>query len=138
MLKRAVAMTAAAGLGCFAYGALVETRAFRLRRYDLPLLPPEADPIRILHLEDSDRDAVDAVIEQLIPLLEKDDIVIDGGNSYYLTTERRDKYLAEKGLRFIGSGVSGGEEGARFGPSLMPGGDRSAGQRTGRPAAAIA
>ncbi|TDU81525.1 6-phosphogluconate dehydrogenase [Prosthecobacter fusiformis] len=76
-------------------------------------------------VKDSDRDAVDAVIEQLIPLLEKDDIVIDGGNSYYLTTERRDKYLAEKGLRFIGAGVSGGEEGARKGPSIMPGGPAS-------------
>ena len=73
-------------------------------------------------VKDSDRDAVDAVIEQLIPLLEKDDIVIDGGNSYYQTTERRDAYLAEKGLRFIGAGVSGGEEGARKGPSIMPGG----------------
>jgi 6-phosphogluconate dehydrogenase len=67
-------------------------------------------------VKDTDRDAVDAVIEQLIPLLDKDDIVIDGGNSFYQTTERRDAYLAEKGLRFIGAGVSGGEEGARKGP----------------------
>ncbi len=74
---------------------------------------------------DSDRDAVDAVIEQLIPLLSKDDIVIDGGNSFYKTTERRDAYLAGKGLRFIGAGVSGGEEGARKGPSIMPGGPAS-------------
>lgn len=74
---------------------------------------------------DSDRDAVDAVIEQLIPLLDKDDIIIDGGNSFYKTTERRDVYLAEKGLRFIGAGVSGGEEGARKGPSIMPGGPAS-------------
>ncbi len=76
-------------------------------------------------VKDSDRDAVDAVIEQLIPLLEKDDIIIDGGNSYYQTTERRDAYLSEKGLRFIGAGVSGGEEGARKGPSIMPGGPPS-------------
>ena len=76
-------------------------------------------------VKDSDRDAVDAVIEQLIPLLEKGDIIIDGGNSYYQTTERRDAYLAEKGLRFIGAGVSGGEEGARKGPSIMPGGPAS-------------
>jgi 6-phosphogluconate dehydrogenase len=76
-------------------------------------------------VKDTDRDAVDAVIEQLIPLLEKDDIIIDGGNSYYQTTERRDAYLAEKGLRFIGAGVSGGEEGARKGPSIMPGGPAS-------------
>ncbi len=76
-------------------------------------------------VKDSDRDAVDAVIEQLIPLLDKGDIVIDGGNSFYQTTERRDAYLAEKGLRFIGAGVSGGEEGARKGPSIMPGGPAS-------------
>ncbi|MEZ0388911.1 MAG: NAD(P)-binding domain-containing protein, partial [Verrucomicrobium sp.] len=53
-------------------------------------------------VKDSDRDAVDAVIEQLIPLLDKGDIVIDGGNSFYQTTARRDAYLNEKGLRFIG------------------------------------
>jgi 6-phosphogluconate dehydrogenase len=68
---------------------------------------------------------VDVVIEQLIPLLEPDDIVIDGGNSLYTDTERRDTYLAGKGLRFIGAGVSGGEEGARKGPSIMPGGPAS-------------
>jgi len=68
---------------------------------------------------------VDQVIEQLIPLLEKDDIVIDGGNSLYTDTERRDVYLAGKGLRFIGAGVSGGEEGARKGPAIMPGGPAS-------------
>lgn len=68
---------------------------------------------------------VDQVIEQLIPLLDKDDIVIDGGNSLYTDTERRDAYLASKGLRFIGAGVSGGEEGARKGPSIMPGGPLS-------------
>ena len=68
---------------------------------------------------------VDQVIEQLIPLLDKDDIVIDGGNSLYTDTERRDAYLQAKGLRFIGAGVSGGEEGARKGPSIMPGGPLS-------------
>ncbi len=68
---------------------------------------------------------VDAVIESLIPLLDKDDIIIDGGNSLYTDTERRDAYLAEKGLRFIGAGVSGGEEGALKGPSIMPGGPAS-------------
>jgi 6-phosphogluconate dehydrogenase len=76
-------------------------------------------------VKDTDRDAVDAVIEQLIPLLEKDDIIIDGGNSFYQTTERRDAWLADKCLRFIGAGVSGGEEGARKGPSIMPGGPAS-------------
>jgi 6-phosphogluconate dehydrogenase len=68
---------------------------------------------------------VDQVIEQLIPLLEKDDIVIDGGNSLYTDTERRDAYLSGQGLRFIGAGVSGGEEGARKGPAIMPGGPAS-------------
>ena len=65
---------------------------------------------------------VDAVIEQLIPLLEPGDIVIDGGNSLWTDTQRREKYLREKGLHFFGVGVSGGEEGALKGPSIMPGG----------------
>lgn len=65
----------------------------------------------------------DAVIDGLVPLLEKDDIIIDGGNANWNDTIRREQSLREQGLRFIGSGVSGGEEGARFGPSLMPGGD---------------
>ena len=65
---------------------------------------------------------VDAVIEQLIPLLEPGDIIIDGGNSLWTDTQRREKYLKEKGLHFFGVGVSGGEEGALKGPSIMPGG----------------
>ena len=69
---------------------------------------------------------VDEVIENLIPLLEKGDIIIDGGNSYYKDTVRRDAYLRDKGLRFLGVGVSGGSEGARNGPSIMPGGDENA------------
>ena len=68
---------------------------------------------------------VDAVIEQLLPLLEPDDIVIDGGNSLYTDTERRSAAMAARGLRFVGAGVSGGEEGARKGPSIMPGGPAS-------------
>ena len=70
--------------------------------------------------------ATDAVIDGLVPLLEKDDIIIDGGNALWTDTIRREKALKEKGLRFIGSGVSGGEEGARFGPALMPGGEFAA------------
>ena len=70
--------------------------------------------------------AVDAFIDQLVPLLEKGDIIIDGGNSEYLDTQRRSKSLSEKGLLYVGCGVSGGEEGARYGPSLMPGGDEAA------------
>jgi 6-phosphogluconate dehydrogenase len=70
--------------------------------------------------------AVDDLIESLLPLLEKDDILIDGGNTYYADTERRTKYVEEKGLLYIGTGVSGGEEGALKGPSMMPGGSRDA------------
>ncbi len=73
-------------------------------------------------LDPSDRDAVDAVIESLIPLLDEGDLVIDGGNTFFIHTERRSKALEEKGLLFIGTGVSGGEEGALKGPSIMPGG----------------
>jgi 6-phosphogluconate dehydrogenase len=68
---------------------------------------------------------VDAVIEQLIPLLDAGDILIDGGNSLYTDTERRDAWLTPLGLRFVGAGVSGGEEGARKGPAIMPGGPAS-------------
>ncbi len=66
--------------------------------------------------------AVDAIIEQLVPLLDPGDVLVDGGNSLWTDTIRREKELAAKQIRFVGSGVSGGEEGARFGPSLMPGG----------------
>ncbi|MBP9604420.1 MAG: decarboxylating NADP(+)-dependent phosphogluconate dehydrogenase [Chromatiaceae bacterium] len=69
---------------------------------------------------------VDAVIEQLMPLLAPGDVIIDGGNSHYPDTARRYARLAAVGLRFLGMGVSGGEEGARHGPSLMPGGDPEA------------
>ncbi|MGZ3940129.1 MAG: NAD(P)-binding domain-containing protein, partial [Flavisolibacter sp.] len=69
---------------------------------------------------------VDAVIENLLPNLEKDDIVIDGGNSYFKDTLRRITYLQDKGIHFFGMGVSGGELGARLGPSMMPGGDKEA------------
>ena len=69
---------------------------------------------------------VDAVIDQLIPLLDPGDLIIDGGNSYFMDTERRSKDLESKGLRFIGTGVSGGEEGALKGPSIMPGGQPEA------------
>lgn len=69
---------------------------------------------------------VDAVIQQLKPLLEKGDMVIDGGNSLYEDTERRTQELEATGLGFVGMGVSGGEEGALKGPSLMPGGTNTA------------
>ena len=71
-------------------------------------------------------DAVDAFIEQLLPYLDEGDIVIDGGNSHFPDTIRRTAYLEEKGFRYIGTGVSGGEEGALLGPSIMPGGSPEA------------
>jgi 6-phosphogluconate dehydrogenase len=70
--------------------------------------------------------AVDAIIEQLIPLCEPGDVIIDGGNTHYLDTERRTKQVEEAGLLFCGCGVSGGEEGALLGPSMMPGGSEGA------------
>lgn len=70
--------------------------------------------------------AVDDFIEQLVGLLEPGDIIIDGGNSAYRDSQRRYAYLKQKGLHFIGTGVSGGEEGARYGPSIMPGGAHEA------------
>ncbi len=71
-------------------------------------------------------EAVDDFIEQLIPHLEKGDIIIDGGNTHYPDTNRRTQYLESKGLLYIGTGVSGGEEGALTGPSIMPGGSPAA------------
>ncbi|MGE4550012.1 MAG: NADP-dependent phosphogluconate dehydrogenase, partial [Opitutales bacterium] len=70
--------------------------------------------------------ATDAVIESLLPHLDKNDIVVDGGNAKWTDTIRRENDLRRRDFRFVGSGVSGGEEGARFGPSLMPGGDLGA------------
>src|SRR5205085_1651061 len=69
---------------------------------------------------------VDQVIAELVPLLERGDIIIDGGNSLFTDTQRRYKELEGQGIHFIGCGVSGGEEGALKGPSLMPGGSREA------------
>ena len=69
---------------------------------------------------------VDQVIETLLPHLDKGDIIIDGGNSFFTDTDRREAYLKEKGINFFGAGVSGGAEGARKGPSIMPGGDAEA------------
>jgi 6-phosphogluconate dehydrogenase len=70
--------------------------------------------------------AVDAVIDQLLPNLDKGDVLIDGGNSLYSDTQRREAALSAKGLNYLGIGVSGGEEGALKGPSLMPGGTKEA------------
>src|SRR5579883_698763 len=70
--------------------------------------------------------AVDDFIELLLPHLEPGDCIIDGGNSHFPDTIRRTKYLESKGMLYVGTGVSGGEEGARFGPSMMPGGSAAA------------
>ncbi|SHI83318.1 6-phosphogluconate dehydrogenase [Arenibacter nanhaiticus] len=69
---------------------------------------------------------VDTVIESLLPHLDKNDLIIDGGNSFFTDTDRREAYLQEKGIHFFGSGVSGGAKGARRGPSIMPGGNKEA------------
>jgi 6-phosphogluconate dehydrogenase len=84
-----------------------------------------AAPRRIMMMVKAGR-AVDEVIEQLLPFLDKGDILIDGGNSHFSDTIRRTRYLESKGMLFIGAGVSGGEEGALRGPSIMPGGSAAA------------
>ncbi|WP_145074472.1 NADP-dependent phosphogluconate dehydrogenase [Poriferisphaera corsica] len=84
-----------------------------------------AKPRKIIFLVKAGR-PVDMVIAELLPLIDKGDILIDGGNSEWTDTIRRENELAEKGIHFVGSGVSGGELGARFGPSLMPGGSKEA------------
>lgn len=82
--------------------------------------------------------AVDQIIEGLLPFLDKGDVVIDGGNSDFTDTERRVKYLEDKGILFVGAGVSGGEEGALHGPSIMPGGSEKAWEIVREPLQAIA
>lgn len=74
---------------------------------------------------------VDAVIGQLVPLLEEGDIIVDGGNSLWTDTQRREKELREKGIHYVGCGVSGGEEGALKGPSMMPGGSKESWEAVG-------
>ena len=69
---------------------------------------------------------VDAVIDSLLPLVDRGDIIIDGGNSFFTDTDRREEKLQERAVNFFGAGVSGGAKGARFGPSIMPGGSKSA------------
>jgi len=72
---------------------------------------------------------VDDVIDEILPFLEKGDIIVDGGNSHYIDTERRITYLEEKNIQFVGMGISGGAEGARKGPSMMPGGSLESWER---------
>lgn len=97
-------------IGCHSIEELVKS----LKRPRLVMMLVKAGP------------AVDDLIEQLLPYLEPGDVIIDGGNEHYTNTERRTKYVESKGLKYIGTGVSGGEEGALKGPSLMPGGSPEA------------
>ncbi|MEO5768973.1 MAG: decarboxylating NADP(+)-dependent phosphogluconate dehydrogenase [Polyangia bacterium] len=94
--------------------------------HDLPGLVQSLKSPRRVMLMVKAGNPVDDLIEQLVPLLSKGDIIIDGGNSHFPDTIRRTKYLEDKGLLFIGTGVSGGEEGALLGPSIMPGGSAAA------------
>ena len=82
-----------------------------------------ATPRKIMMLVPAGK-IVDAVIEGVLPHLDKGDILIDGGNSFFTDTDRREAYLQEKGIHFFGAGVSGGAKGARLGPSIMPGGSK--------------
>ncbi len=82
-----------------------------------------AKPRKIMMLVPAGK-IVDAVIEGLLPHIDKGDIIIDGGNSFFTDTDRREAYLSEKGIHFFGAGVSGGAKGARKGPSIMPGGSK--------------
>lgn len=89
-------------------------------------LVEELNRPRVILLMIKSGSPIDAVLTSLLPLLDTGDIVIDGGNSHYEDTERRDAELAASGIRYLGVGVSGGEEGARHGPSIMPGGNAEA------------
>ena len=84
-----------------------------------------ATPRKIMMLVPAGK-PVDMVIESLLPYLEEGDLLIDGGNSFFTDTDRREAYLKEKGISFFGTGVSGGAKGARVGPSIMPGGNKEA------------
>jgi len=109
--KRRLLLAESGGLNVVAAGSLVEFVAALERPRRIMLLVPAGK-------------IVDAVINDLLPHLETGDILIDGGNSHFLETERREAFLGEKKIEFLGVGVSGGEEGARHGASIMPGGKR--------------
>jgi len=103
----------------------VQGKSIRGARSIEELVQSLAKPRKIMLMVKAGQ-AVDDFIEQLIPHLDKGDIIIDGGNTHYPDTNRRTRYLESKGLLFIGTGVSGGEEGALTGPSIMPGGSPAA------------
>ena len=96
--------------------------------YSLPELVGVLKKPRVIMLMVKAGPVVDSFIEQLIAHLEPGDVIIDGGNSLYKDTNRRTEELAQQGIYFLGTGISGGEEGARFGPSIMPGGNPKAWQ----------
>jgi 6-phosphogluconate dehydrogenase len=106
------------------YGDRGDVRA----AYSLKELVSQLEPPRKAMLMVRAGDAVDGLIGELVPLLSPGDIVIDGGNSHFLDTERRAACLEKKGLLFVGAGISGGEAGALKGPSIMPGGSHGAWQ----------
>ncbi|MGI9643157.1 MAG: NAD(P)-binding domain-containing protein, partial [Acidimicrobiia bacterium] len=94
--------------------------------YDLEAFTSALSQPRAIMLMIKAGEPVDAQIAALLPHLDEGDIIIDGGNSLYADTERRAAELSAHGIRYLGAGISGGEEGARRGPSIMPGGDRQA------------
>ncbi len=94
--------------------------------YDLEALADSLARPRVIFLMATAGPVVDRIIEGLLPHLADGDVVIDGGNSHFADTQRRWRELQERGIRFLGVGISGGEEGARHGPSIMPGGDPEA------------
>jgi len=97
--------------------------------YELPALVKQLKkPRKIMMLVPAGK-PVDDVINNLLPIIENGDIIIDGGNSHYVDTLKRVSFLNEKGIHFMGIGISGGEMGARTGPSIMPGGDQAAWQQ---------
>jgi 6-phosphogluconate dehydrogenase len=115
-----------------------KTAAFLSEADDHMQVSSTTDPATFVSLLKSPRaimlmvpagDPVDESIATLVPLLDKGDIIVDGGNSYFPDTDRRFIELEAKGIHFFGMGVSGGENGARFGPSMMPGGDKKAYER---------
>ncbi len=94
--------------------------------YDLPSMVNSLEKPRKILLMVKAGHAVDMLVEQLLPLIDEGDIIIDGGNSYFHDTQRRYDYLKTKNIHYFGIGISGGEEGARKGPAIMPGGDAEA------------
>ncbi len=114
--KRTLLNAETEGLNVFSAGSLEEFAAKLERPRNIMLLVPAGE-------------TADLVIENLLPLLAPGDLIIDGGNSHFTDTERREKYLSERGTQFLGVGVSGGEEGARHGASIMIGGDRAVYER---------